>query len=536
MKKISVTLWLLFVFAVTWAAPVTQQQAQQYATTYFSTLTQQEVTMKSIETVSVENYAYHIINFYPQGWVIMSGDDTAAPVIGYSTTGNLNAKMMPVNMKHAMDEFVEEIKYVACTTRTIHPLWNETVSRLRRAGGEYVDPLIEVHWNQGAPFNKYCPMGNTLVGCVAVAMSQAMCVQRYPDRPQGNISYNLAEYGTLHINFDEQKAYNWTQILNGDNNNDETARLLMHAGMSVQMNYGETGSGVPISQMGRVVTAFTTNFNYPNSVRLIKRDTYDGDWSQLLKNELNAGRVIIYNGLDTKRSEGHSWNIDGYNADGLYHCNWGWGGTGDGYFSLNGLGYGSSYFDSTHMIIIGIDAGIHPLRSIELSNYNIEEGLPAGSVVGKVTVNNEDVPDNFNISVHGTYNNSLGGYQNVPFFYENGLLKTSEVLQKGKNWTVEINVKDGVNELTQGFVINVTEVLDLAAATSITYDRASQQFTVHTKNNVNYTLKDTNGTILKVGTLSPLPQLNLYKEELPTGNNTLTLQSVNELVTLTIKK
>lgn len=535
MKRLSTALCLLFIFTVAWAEPVTQQRAIKYATAYLDALTQQKVTMRNMETVGTGSAAYHIVNFYPQGWVIVSGDDVAAPVIGYSKTGSLSTKSMPENMKGALNGFVEEIKYVTSTSNAIHPRWNGT-SAATRGEGESVGPLIEVHWNQSEPFNKYCPMGKTLVGCVAVSMSQAMSVQRYPDRPQGSISYNLAEYGTMSINFDEQKAYNWTQIMNGDNNYDETARLLMHAGMSVQMNYGEDGSGVPISQMSRVVTALETSFKYPNSVRLIKRETYDGNWEQLLKNELNAGRVIIYNGLDTKRSEGHSWNIDGYNVDGFYHCNWGWGGYGDGYFSLNGLGYGSSYFDSTHIIIIGIDAGNRPLRSIELSNYNIEEKLPAGSVVGKITVNSKDVTDNLTVSVHGTYNKSLDTFQDVPFIYENGLLKTSEALQKGKKWTIEITVSDGTNKLTQGFVVNVTETLDLATATSITYDRMTQLFTIITKNNVNYTLKDANGTIIRNGALSPLPQLNLYRQELSTGENTLTLWSANESITLTLKK
>ena len=532
----STILWSLLSVISLWAAPVTQQQVRQYAMNFMGARMHSEIAIKGMESIGTGSASYHIVNFYPQGWVIISGDDMAAPVIGYSETGSLGSINMPANMKGAMDGFVEEIKHVVRTHQTVHPQWNTTSTMQTRANGESVDPLIEVHWNQSAPFNKYCPMGKTLVGCVAVAMSQAMSVQRYPDRPQGSMSYSLPEYGTLRINFDDEKAYNWTQILNGDNNYDETARLLMHAGMSVQMDYGEDGSGVPISQMSRVVTALKTNFKYPNSVRLIRRDTYEENWEQLLKNELNAGRAIIYNGLDSKRSEGHSWNIDGYNADGFYHCNWGWGGTGDGYFSLNGLGYGSSYFDSTHMIVIGIDAGNRPLRSIELSNHNIEEGLPIGSVVGKVTVNNEDVSEHLNVSVHGTYSSSQGTYQKVPFVYENGLLKTSEVLQKDKDWTVEITVSDGINELTQGFVVSVTEVLDLNRATSITYDRATRLFTVNTKNNVNFTLKGSDGTMIKSGTLSPLPQLDLYRDELSEGDNILTLWSANESITLTIRR
>jgi hypothetical protein len=536
MKKVFLTLSLFFVSIALFAGTVTKERAEKYATSYFSSLTQREITVKSIEKVGRGTASYYIINFYPQGWAIISGDDTSKPIIGYSKEGQLGLDDMPTNMRGIMDGFAQEVKYIAEKNTLPNPKWDRPEPMIK-ANGESVDPLIKVHWNQSSPFNKYCPMAKALVGCVAVAMSQAMSVQQYPDRPVGSISYRSATYGTLSINFDEQKAYNWNQIMNGSDNYDEVARLLMHAGMSVEMDYGEDGSGVPISQLGRIVTALTKNFKYPNTVRLVRRDIYNGDWAQLMKNELNAGRAVIYNGLDTKNSSGHSFNVDGYNADGLFHCNWGWGGHGDAYFSLDGLGYGSDFYDASHIVVIGIDAGYHSLRSIELSHSDIEEGLPVGSVVGQVTVNGEEVKSGMTIDVHGTYSKSSGKYQQVPFVFDNGLLKTSEILKEGKEYTVEITVKDETgDELTQGFIVKVTEVLDLGSATSLFYDRTTKIFTLNTKNNVSYTLKDSKGATIKEGSLSPLPRLSFGREELSVGNNILTLQSPNETLSLTIKK
>ena len=536
MRKYLLTICLLIVSILAEADVVTKQRAENYATTYFSSLTQREVTVKGIETVGSGSASYHIVNFYPQGWAIISGDDTAKPIIGYSRYGQLTLQDMPENMRGIMDGFAQEVKYVAERTTLTHPRWGQPEVMIK-ANGESVAPLIHVNWNQSAPYNKYCPMEKALVGCVAVAMSQAMSVNRYPDRPVGSISYRSPTYGTLSINFDEQKAYNWADIMSGANNKDEVARLLMHAGMAVEMDYGEEGSGVPISQLGRIVTALTKNFKYPNTVRLIRRDTYNGDWAQLLKNELNAGRAVIYNGLDTRNSSGHSFNVDGYNAEGLFHCNWGWGGYADSYFSLDGLGYGTSFYDSNHIIVIGIDAGNHQLRSIELSHYSVEEGLPVGAVVGQITVNGEEVKSGMSVNVHGTYSKASGQYQSIPFVYDNGLLKTSQVLTKGKEYTVEITVKDqSGEELTQGFIVKVTEELDLGTATSLNYDRTTQLFTLNTKNNVTYKLTDNNGHVIKSGELSPLPRLEFGRSTLSEGNNTLTLQSPKETLTLTIKK
>ena len=187
-------------------------------------------------------------------------------------------------------------------------------------------------------------------------------------------------------------------------------------------------------------------------------------------------------------------------------------------------------------VIVGIDAGTRSLRSVTLSGNTVEENLPAGSVVGQILVNGEEVAAGMSIQVHGTYNKSTGLFNSVPFTYEDGMLKTTEVLNANKSYTVEITVKDPESELTQGFVIKVTEKLDIASASSLQYDRATGLFTLNTKNNISYSLKDSNGNIIKSGQLSPLPILTFSRDELREGSNTLTLQSSSESLSLTIKK
>ncbi len=62
------------------------------------------------------------------------------------------------------------------------------ITSLKRSTLEYdtINPFIKVKWNQGAGWNMFCPMdedgpgGHAYVGCVAVAMAQAMSVYEYP--------------------------------------------------------------------------------------------------------------------------------------------------------------------------------------------------------------------------------------------------------------------------------------------------------------------------------------------------------------------
>lgn len=56
------------------------------------------------------------------------------------------------------------------------------------------------------------------------------------------------------------------------------------------------------------------------------------EWTQILDNELAAGRPVFYSGSST--SGGHQFICDGSDGQGLYHINWGWGGYQDGYFDI----------------------------------------------------------------------------------------------------------------------------------------------------------------------------------------------------------
>lgn len=518
-----------------WAAKVDVSQAQNVAEAFIECRLGNNVAIKSVKLVN--DYCY-IVNVAPKGWVIVSADDVVTPILGYSLKGSLDANHIPDNMSNMLHEYAEQIDYVKTVVSTRHDSWDKQDFVTSRAGN-VIEPLIKVHWNQDAPFNVYCPQKKALVGCVAVAMSQAMSVQRHPARPVGYVSYGSANYGGMSINFDEQRAYNWDDIMSGNNNYDEAARLMYHAGMSVKMDYGEDGSGIPSNQVSRISNALKDNFSYTDDVTYVWRDQYGGDWTKLLINELNAGRAVIYNALDSKGGYGHSFNIDGYDGERYFNVNWGWGGYGDGYFSVENLRdsrMGMNY-DTGHVVIVGIGAPDQPLKSIALSHNRIEENLPAGSVVGSIEVNGEVIKSTYKVSVHGIYQSNIGGYADVPFVVENGLLKTTQSLTTaGKTWNIEISVSDSESgaELTQGFNVIVDAWASLEEKTKLSYDRSSKMFKIVTKHNVSYNIYGANGNLIQGGELSPLPELEFSGTILPAGKNTIELRCNDEIKKLNI--
>ena len=533
MKKTFISFLIALVISLTgYAREVSEQFAREYVIDYISLHTTDNYTVKSIDKV---NACYYLINLAPQGWVILSADDVATPILGYSFEGSLDEEKMPENMRYVMSEFEEKIKHVILTETTPHPYWMHPSTSITRSEDNKIEPLIQVNWNQGAPYNRYCPRQEAVVGCVAVAMSQAMSVQRYPSRPQGKVSYSSAVYGAMNINFDNERAYNWDNIMNPQTDSyDELARFLYHAGMSVHMEYGKDGSGIPSNEVSRISQALMNHFAYPEGVSYHWLDRYDGDWKQLILNELHAGRAVVYNALDSKAYAGHSFNIDGYDGNSLFHVNWGWGGYGNGNFSLSYLRDASMNmnYDTGHVMVIGIGSPDQKFRSISLSSNRIEEGLTAGAVVGSLAINGENPLPGYEFSVHGVYDSSTQTYASVPFTIEDGLLKTTESLaQRKEPWNIEITVSDSESgeSLTQGFKVYVDPWQSLETTTSLSYDRTEETFTLKTKHNVSYTLTDNDGVVVGSGLLEPVPELLVPMDELAYGEYLLILQCKDEM-------
>ena len=142
--------------------------------------------------------------------------------------------------------------------------------------------------------------------------------------------------------------------------NTAVATLMYHCGVSVDMNYNVSSQGGSGAQTLDVVNALKTYFGYSASVAGKYRSNYsDSQWKNLLKGELDAGRPMQYAG--TGSGGGHSFVCDGYDNNEFFHFNWGWGGSSDGYFSVNalnpgslGTGGGTGGFNTNQRVIIGI--------------------------------------------------------------------------------------------------------------------------------------------------------------------------------------
>ncbi len=432
----------------------------------------------SVKTVTPVNYqgqkAYYVVQFAPEGWALISADDRTEPLIGFSSTGTYVIEGQPETMTAVMECFSRRI-----TDRSRHLEQKATgwdtgaqtrASSMRRTVSN-VAPLIQVKFNQTSPYNQFCPKdgnGQAIVGCVAVAMAQAMSVAQWPAKPNGEYNYKSSTYGSLYINYDKEAAYDWSAILAGDKT--AAAHLLYHCGVAVNMEYGIDGSG---TQDYYIASALPRNFSYPvNAVKYYKRTDFDeAGWEDLILNELTNGRAVCLSGQDLKGGYGHCFNLDGY-MNGAYSVNWGWGGVNNGYFTLNGLKDNKmkmDYSDPAYQsVIVGIRRPSENPSDILLSNKTVLAGK-LGAEVGDLVVESEATNPVYTYEIVGEYNPLFHMNMPAPFEVKDGKLVTTEalLLEDGdRNITIKATNQKGAS-ISRDFIIKVTSTSGIVEISAV---------------------------------------------------------------------
>ena len=139
-----------------------------------------EFAYAGTETATPAYYAFNT----PQGFVIASADDVAAPVLGYSDSGSFNYATLPPQMKWWLEGYARQIDEARKA-----PVKTVAMARPQR---DFIAPLVLTLWNQSAPYNAQCPVYNTKTaptGCVATAMAQLLRFWKAPAKGTGSHSY-----------------------------------------------------------------------------------------------------------------------------------------------------------------------------------------------------------------------------------------------------------------------------------------------------------------------------------------------------------
>lgn len=390
MKRNLMFVLSLLACSIMMAGPVTLEEAQRKAAAFVQSrgggnLSVDKQRMKSprVEEVLSDD-AFFVFNVGSNdGFVIVSGDDRTEPILGYSDAGSIDPRHVPSNVRAWLEHYANEMKWM-----DEHPSVANSARQTARklAFKNKIDPLIQTRWNQGNPYNIYCPLflnGNkSVTGCVATAMAQVLYyVSSHHDGFPAATTQEIPGYlcdrkwntgdGTQQVSVSAVPVttFDWVNMsltYTGNEGAQEAksmavAKLMQCCGASVNMDYADDYNNGSSASTAVIPHALKTYFGFDGSVQYRTRSKYAKDWEDIIYAELAAGRPVIYSGQKPNSGGGHAFICDGYDADGYFHINWGWGGNCDGHFLLSVAnpyndGNANNGYSDDQEIVIGLQA------------------------------------------------------------------------------------------------------------------------------------------------------------------------------------
>jgi len=402
-------------------------------TTTLNTTTKANFTLNYVltETSSVNNKTvntFYIFNFSTGGFIIVAADDMVIPILGYSSESTFDKNNIPASvnsyfetLNKGISEIIKDNSVSIETTSQWDYYLNYNSTKAPssfQVMGANVGPYLTTKWNQSGGYKKFCP---SYTGCVATAFSQILKYYNYPANGMGYNSYGNDYYGSQAANFGAT-TYKWIDMPNQltasspVNQIDAVATLMYHAGVSINMNYGPNGSS---AYSYKVVDALKNTFGYSSTTKIVSRSSYTLQaWTNLIKAELDAQRVVMHSGYDPVVNAGHAFVVDGYDSLGLYHVNWGWGGSYDGYFQLSNLNPKNYTWNQSQQLIVGIAPVSSPAYSLALNtSLSTPSTITNGNTVTVTT------------SIKNTGNGAaIGSFMTAIFNDQNQLVTTIQTL------------------------------------------------------------------------------------------------------------
>lgn len=290
--------------------------------------------------------------------VVISGDQRMQSILGY-TDNAIEDNMMPDGLAELLTMYKRQYAALSPDCQT------ECKSNLNK--GERL--LKTPDWGQWAPFNLHTPLSYP-TGCAATAMSIVMRYHQWPVMGQGSKTH-IWKDSVMTADF-EHTRYDWDNMpMSYDSYTTAQAEavslLMRHAGIAVEMYYAAESSG---ARQSLVPGALTQYFRYAATTRLVSAADYDAaTWEKMMRSEIDADRPVIYTGESTMERGSHGFVLDGY-RDNLFHFNFGWNGSGNGYFAISAFSSTSTAFEFANQQQAVI--GIKPLREDNCAPLTLE--------------------------------------------------------------------------------------------------------------------------------------------------------------------
>ena len=379
MKKMLLLVALTFVAMQVMAADVDASTARTMAQRFLMSQASKKgfnAAAPSIQWVHQElnssnanKAAYYVVNT-DNGFVIVAGDDRAQEILAYGNEPLGSMNNLPENMRFWLRNYKAQIELLQ--SRPGMKVQKPAI----KADVVSVEPMLEAKWDQGYPYYNQCPMdgdrrGQT--GCATTSLAQVFYKWQYPTQPTPEVPGYTTRTRKFELPALPSITFDWANMLPTYNYNatdvqrNAVAWLMRYIGQAEEMDYTNEGSEAWEDDILRACHLFgyvdarveykaTLNFDTHGENMIIN----DADWSVMLQDELAAGRPVVYCAYSYSNAYnsfyGHAFNVDGYDAaTGMYSINWGWSGTGNGYFALRAFNNQGYSYSLGELMVMGIE-------------------------------------------------------------------------------------------------------------------------------------------------------------------------------------
>lgn len=475
--------WVILCFSLTvQSEPIDCNTAKQIAFEQLIRMGDETITTRSVDQTLTLVYqgrdklhpSFYVFNSNNQ-FIIVAGDDRITPILGYSTNGRFDPNLIPPGLHTLLEGYEDEIGNIVSKVGTRN---EEEASEDPDEPNSYTagDYLVHTQWSQGVPdyslvldvpgiiytynegaYNYYCPFIDdlrTLTGYGATAIGQVIC---YWGKKGKHLGKNF-DFANMPAHIGNIMP---TEPLQQDIH--LVADFIFQCAEAFNTNYGVDSSSVNIDNIIPALHTF-----YYHATLIEKTADTEENWNDLLKEEINNERPIIYIGKNSK-NEKHFFICDGYDDEERFHINWGWGGHFDGFYALSALSnhdeLNSFEFNSNHAAVIeiypdSITPAI-PVTNISLNKSTLSLTIGAQEIL-EATITPEDAS---NKNLTWTSDNSA-----VAVVHNNG---TVIALSEG---TAQITATTYDGNKTATCVVTVTEPPAHIPVTGITIDNPSTTY------------------------------------------------------------
>ena len=316
----------------------------------------------------------YCIDLQPQGYVIVGASTALPPVMAYSFTSDAGAvlgvenplaallgadlrrRLMYADLLPGELRVAQQAEWERCLEAGCAAVGDRHFEQWPPEGTTPTGGWLATNWTQDAPYNNFCPVDggtgqHSLAGCPAVAMAQ---IVNYHARLNGtrlndNDDYYHNYAGNRFWIDNDYAAHGFPSFPQLDGHldalfdsyfhgtaptNNGKAALVFACGVAAKQVYSASGSGTfGVSQAFDAFRRFGCD-----TAELL--DANSPGLEQRLSDNMKIGKPAHLAVVDVNWSVGHNVVVDGYNTNGYFHLNFGWGGGYNGWYKLlSGLPY-----------------------------------------------------------------------------------------------------------------------------------------------------------------------------------------------------